>query len=1418
MVADERTKLDSVQEQLKDGGEDRVHAIEVLSMVDEHPEALVEELAPALTEAVLAERNAYTAMRGWAELERMAEAHPRGLVPVLSTIIDELSERADPLDDEDFSKDRALSSGAAIIEQVADGVDARIDLDVDRLHELLNDQAADAEFRRSMYLLLGLIATVEAIEELTAAHTWEVPVARESIEVALENACSIVIDSITGDGGLPRSEGVRAIRHLHDSGGGIIPVIEDQLREGLPDLIAGIERDTASGTADLLVVLAHESDDVAREIGEELVEQQLDDPSEARARVIATYIDEHRGSIRSISDLLPDPSESGTVDEWPEEMGLMERSLVAGLEHETTAAIAHAEIDHLLRKGQAPELPLVLLEYIREGSYGRLTRFYDRLAVGMAPDGAVIESRLPYLFEGLRSPDEEIRKHARYVAEALVGWHPEVSSPIIEGSMERLLSADDTDDHIWWGILEEGARKSPAEFLTQLTRYYTLLDEPSDIRTNRVLRLVEEAASRMELPPQLASTILSLLESDRTRTVQATIDAVSKMGFYPPPEALLELRRSPNNQVRSAADRTVRELRRNHTPIAVGQDTDQVEGVVLFGGTGEAGGDLYLKEREDDGLWRDVALDQFRRSIIEAVIERIDRDANVPLVYPYYLPEDVVVLTIAAALSNIESDSTILLFSPGSQTQWGTKGEIREELEQFAISTEKGRVIGATPVPDVVPHAYVSQGEVKTKSDGKGPGRIILTKDLAEIAEIDDIDLGIANLVCRTEEELAGELADIEASHPDAQFVNAYSYYVRNEGDGRPRYGPPEGLSDVPTVPGPDIIDDTIERVAVEADRSSVTEETEAGRPHIEGNGWQRGADDVIGLTQPARIRIEKVDAPELEALFDQLFELSAGLRGVDDQGAGSLIFSRHLFFERLPVSTSKFDEWVRERYYAGDRFVPPLIEERIGDVREKSRTVENLEAVQPLDRAEKLLERVAERLQETNPLAERLEEHIQIARSTGSRTAILSESPKHAQILRAALVDRGAIGEGEIQEETVTIVSPDSARSLGHHDRLIVPGALHPENSGFYLLPQVDETIVLTYDRTWAGMVERHATEFVERLNAVVGGAGYEPYADPNITGDIGPEMPESSTPIEESGAVAAADSDGTTEWDEEASVEPGAAGRRSKLDILTEAMESVSSSEYREESGRYDHETRHFDIETKDGTIIQTDNHDRFMRRRQGSDGGGAYHWVGPDMLSTGDEFVTLPDEIEAEMWRTHLDDIYSDEMDANMAASGLKAWYESIQEIWFAAENRLEEGGAVAPTGRDVAKSIHQELTRTNPGFDRAEATVRSWFESVIEADRPLELAERPELVIGPRDHRDIETIGRAFDIDRLQDGAMEIEGAMRGLRTINRQEGLQYRESILEEMNSDSSNKVREAAVHRTVEAVREVTVEETAGES
>ena len=1042
-----------------------------------------------------------------------------------------------------------------------------------------------------------------------------------------------------------------------------------------------------------------------------------------------------------------------------------------------------------------------------EEAYICLSELYDSPHADVNQE--ILSKAQKILFERLNqdgSDNEELLQATARLAKI----NRDFAQSLIEQTVQKLTEGTANQD-AWWKVLQKIATwestlviKGSKELLID-----TIEDDTGTSKQSFSVISTLAATKQRHLPADLVEVVVDGLYADDKELALEAIKALENIKFYPPPEQLIQLSKG-DGDVPTAAKAAIRNIAQDQKSITSAYVRDLENSnkeVSLFAGDS---GELYLKQRTSSGLWSDVNVGTLRNQMVRETIAAINRGDNSPLVMPHYEPRDVILVAVAVILDSTSEGRQVGIYSPGSRSHWGMKGEVRNELDKFGISDVPGRVADAAPIPELIPHAYVWNENVKNDSSGKASGRFVLCKKLDDLKHVGKLDVILQNLSSRIPEGTEKKIRDAESFHPDAALINTYSYYAKNERDARPRYGPPHGLDTVSTLPSINTIDEVIsegdfqwqyhlsEQAPYQTEKDSLSDsyETSVGT-------WTLGDDDVRSLANASTLRIKYVQSTDLSALFNQLFELSASLRGVDDDGSGGLIFSRQLFFERLPVPCEDFDEWIRERYYEGERFLPPMIEERIEDVKRKADTVESLEAVQPLNRANQLLQKIAKQLHSQNPMFNQLQTEIAEARKNNERLAIFSGSPKHAQILRDSLKKHEIVTQSEFDRGSVTVVSPDDARSLGVHDRLIIPGALHYENSGFYVHPRVAETLVMTYDREWASMIEKHANEFVSLLNDTVGELDYSPYAFPNVVGDLPLNEAETIEPIKSennSQIDSVVDTSNVT-----ASSESGETERKSKVEIIADAMKSVSAREYREESGRYERETRHYTVETTNGEVIDLTNHDRVLRHRKTSD-REEYHWVSPGSLTGGDAFVVFPSEIKSVIWEEQIRAVYETDTDADETLERLGQWCKAIERIWTRVSDEAEFAGFYSEN--KVHARIYETIVRSVPGFDRNRGTVRSWFDSVLEADAPMDMVEDPSLRIGPRSYEDIEAIGRAFEYDLLITDAKDIGASMEGLRTVNRQQGHKLYEKLRDQMNSTQPNRVSDAAKHYKVIQVAE----------
>lgn len=810
--------------------------------------------------------------------------------------------------------------------------------------------------------------------------------------------------------------------------------------------------------------------------------------------------------------------------------------------------------------------------------------------------------------------------------------------------------------------------------------------------------------------------------------------------------------------------------------------------------------DVLAKRPEDETPER-VECTPAVRLTLDDLASRFESGRNVPVVWPAYAPEVSVLLSLTLALEHVDEDFTVGLFSPGSRTQWGLKGQVRTEYDEYGLQLPGGFV----PLSDFLPRGSVRGDEVVADDgeDGTEPAVVVSKKadELPLLAEQDCVVVQYCSRAKVDHREATDELLQDSSSCPVA---TAYSLYTKHETNGYPRYGPPVGLEETESLPSTRALE-----TAVEEDNPSTS-----SRPLTP---FER---EVSSLADETEIEVREVRADEHDALLRDLeaaYEASRDLRDDRMPAPANKVFSLHLFFERLPLPTTVYDEGIRERHRQGGpaRYIPNTVDRRVRNLERYGGNVDEREAIERVFDAVERLDRVADRLRDTNPIFDEIVEIVDDAEQAGDRVAVYAPSKTIRGVLERAIED----ALPRLSEQTLSVVTKDSVRSIDDHDRLVFAGPQRPQEAGFYVHPRVDDVVVLTFDVEWASMIREHAEEYVQRLDESLGEPGNDLFATPTVT-QVAPaddETAESGEGGEEEAGVSFAEVRPGADMDGAPSDRPDVpSGRRDSPRAadsagLREAFEAAVTSEFSESGGNYDSTERvNYDVVTEDEETVQLSSEDRVFVKTGSLD--GSYRWESPQRLEAGDEIEVLDSSVERELWASHLRETYSDELDGVDALATLELWDDALDETVEDWADRM---------GRDlydpeVLNAIAEVLREA--GCDRNPGTIRGWFRSALDAPSPTELARNPRLTIGPRDVDDVRLVGEAFDRPELVENARRIEAAMQAIRHVNRMEGRDFRSELLSQMNSDAPTEVKRGTTRHVVdEVVRSSEREESTGE-
>jgi hypothetical protein len=492
----------------------------------------------------------------------------------------------------------------------------------------------------------------------------------------------------------------------------------------------------------------------------------------------------------------------------------------------------------------------------------------------------------------------------------------------------------------------------------------------------------------------------------------------------------------------------------------------------------------------------------------------------------------------------------------------------------------------------------------------------------------------------------------------------------------------------------------------------------------------------------------------------------------------------RHVIYDLMPSALN------------GGGLIPAL-QKYIDNLQDYAGHVEDARVPSMAFQASSRLRDVREELAEQNPIYDRLKEIIAEGLDTGATVGIFSQKNGWIDIIENALAEDEQVSSKALVDGRLRVLGPDTARETFECDGIVATGPLPAQLGGYYLLPGTERTVVLTYEGAWGRMVERHAADYVERMNDAIDGLEVRPYPEPAVEVEWEPEEPAKEEAVHalerrEIAEPISAEAEGP-------SGRSGSTPRsqRTGLERLAEAFERTEVGEFEEDQGRYGEETyRTYEVTTAAGESLELGNHDTYLRERP----DGTHHWVSPSALSAGDTISIIDPDVETELWREHLEALYDDELGESDATAGVQIWYDALKSI---AETTAAELGTDADNPenlREIAAFLQEE------GVSRTSATIRSWFNSVLVASDALDLARDSSLRIGPRRVGDVRTVGEAFDHDALANGAERIERSMNAVRRLNQSEGMEFRQELMDMVDAEDSNRTKSATTQHEIAAI------------
>jgi hypothetical protein len=533
--------------------------------------------------------------------------------------------------------------------------------------------------------------------------------------------------------------------------------------------------------------------------------------------------------------------------------------------------------------------------------------------------------------------------------------------------------------------------------------------------------------------------------------------------------------------------------------------------------------DLGLKRLMATGRWGKPRIGELESSILSETVERVEDGHSHSILNPGYDPDFPLRVTIEH-LYHTEPGRHVALLTSGTSVHWGQKGELRDAYRGYGLAVNEGEDETAVPIDQIFAHSYVHDGEMRTSSESLLKSRLVLTKSIDELSAIDGLAVIVVDYTSRksgTDEET---IEEIRHQFPDTPIVSIASPFTKNEGEGVPRYGPPTFFESEDTVPRTSDIKRLAEKFDPQVGRTNVGVNDEPFNSGPVGSPTPPSTTDLLGFLREPQIEVKSVESGEVS----HWFEIATGnFKDLLDNGvdkAGYKVYSVQMFFERLPVTPQQYNEWIRQRYDEGERYLPETTDGILEDLESYGGQIQDLQAPASIFGAVKAFREIENQLRSGNPMFERLYQEVSDAAEENYRVGIFCPRKSWIHMLGDALRERGF--EDDVIGANVVLLNCDTIRDTPPCRRLLFTGPQRPQYAGFYLHPRVKETVVFTYDGRWSSTVQKHTNRYVGQLNLATSGATGAPYrsldletddlttesvvADDDLVGTIQADLPQ--------------------------------------------------------------------------------------------------------------------------------------------------------------------------------------------------------------------------------------------------------------------------------------------------------------------
>jgi hypothetical protein len=385
--------------------------------------------------------------------------------------------------------------------------------------------------------------------------------------------------------------------------------------------------------------------------------------------------------------------------------------------------------------------------------------------------------------------------HSRYAGNVLASILEAVSSESVDDQLIEniILHVSDDDISPWVDSIEVLARTEPNYIVQYVDSIVSAAQSASGLQQEPLYVSLDSLSTRysdtvLSAIEPLVSTLPSIKSA---HTIEYLGEILHSLQVYPPPLELFELYGSVDEEIDTAAKNVVSKLRRQFKdtePAFYIGKVDSIEALI----------DQYsIVKRTGPVTWESPSLNSAEISVINAVSrvavasenagdDESDIDVyelvsetigsegsdqhspndSVQLVTPTYDPKWIVLAALGAISAQLVNPNLNITLHTPATDGWGTKKDIKEELQQYALSWPEtpGKVI---PLVDLVPTARVTSDGIEPEVSGTtisdDPPTLALTRNVDALMDSSE-DLLLCNYLPGIDAENAAHLTKLKSN------------------------------------------------------------------------------------------------------------------------------------------------------------------------------------------------------------------------------------------------------------------------------------------------------------------------------------------------------------------------------------------------------------------------------------------------------------------------------------------------------------------------------------------------------------------------------------------------------------------------------------------------------------------------------